>query len=200
MKDVGKHYVTIYMGGVVDDDDARPQVSLCLGYSGYLVLMMSSSSSRRNARDGVGRRGRISRTRVRQTVGHDCSCRCWSCCGVDHRLIRRSSLIKPEMILCTILVDRILPHSISSVHWQNNTGHPAGIIACQHHSHRSNIFSLSNTAKRVTSMVFVRQGRVCSCREQDGSSDNCFVSKGKRVEYGDIQPGQMALIWIRCGA
>ncbi|OJJ86275.1 nucleotide triphosphate diphosphatase NUDT15 [Aspergillus glaucus CBS 516.65] len=26
MKDVGKHYVTIYMGGVVDDDDARPQL------------------------------------------------------------------------------------------------------------------------------------------------------------------------------
>lgn len=34
MKDVGKHYVTIFMGGVVDDD-VQPQVSLCLGYSGY---------------------------------------------------------------------------------------------------------------------------------------------------------------------
>lgn len=161
---------------------------------------MSSSSSRRNARDGAGRRGRILRARARATMGRGYFCRCWSCCGVDHRLIPRSSLIKPEMILCTILVDRILPHSISSVHRQNNTGRPAGIIACQHHSHSSNRISLSNTAKWVTSIVFLRQGRVCGFHEQDGSSDNCFVSKGKRVEYGDIQPGQMALIWIRCGA
>jgi len=29
MKDAGKHYVTIFMGGVVDDD-VQPQVSLCL--------------------------------------------------------------------------------------------------------------------------------------------------------------------------
>jgi len=33
MKDAGKHYVTIFMGGVVDDG-VQPQVSFNLGYSG----------------------------------------------------------------------------------------------------------------------------------------------------------------------
>lgn len=86
MEDEGKHYVTIFMGAVVDGD-VQPKVGFPLYMKPWDVAYGNRSLNRKSALDGTGLHGRISRAIARRkTMGHVCLVRCLICCTSGHHL------------------------------------------------------------------------------------------------------------------
>ena len=86
MEDEGKHYVTIFMGAVVDGD-AQPKVCFPSCIKLWDVAYGSRSSNRKSALDGIGLHGRISRAIARRKImGHVYLVRYWIYYTSDHLL------------------------------------------------------------------------------------------------------------------